>query len=440
MIFNIEPLHSSLVKIKSKLIGTGVWLNLGFTEHSYVLTAEHNINGKDVEVFDRNGVKLESTYLCSLAGLDIAIIRIEGRCNSQVEFCLEDTERQDSQTTCWILGYPEALAKELDFNSIDHQGTILLNNGHIFFRIDDELPKYADKSNIKGFSGGPIFEVSKGITYLKGIITDVFDEDFSYQRIYGKKSSDIYAELPEEVKIELACQNSIQSIISQSCEKLDGKIGEYILESDLLKKLDSINLDELKGCKYFYLPDDKARETQHLSLLRNKTTVESYIHSRILSLMMDEHLLGISSNPSKFENKNIFTIHVTNFTKAHLLVAKLIRQENSMDFSNAIVMVIYSNENNDLKYFNKKRISQILANFAEGTEPELYNKKAPFRERGQIKNFLETRKSAGLKFAVINIKYLIENILAHIENDLCDEEYNKDVVKQKVIRLIRTYE
>lgn len=440
MTFNIEQLYSSLVKIKSKLIGSGVWLNLGLTEHSYVLTAEHNIDGKDVEVFDQKGVKLKSTYLCSLKGMDISIIKIEEQCDNKIELCLSDADIQDSKSTCWILGYPKSLVKTSKFKSMEHQGTILLKKENIFFRIDENLPKDVDESNIEGFSGGPIFEVSNGVTYLKGIITDRCDDDFSYQKIYGEKSSEIYAELPDTVKDELICKNSIAKIVSQSCDQLGDKIGEYILESNLLEKLNSINLDELKSCEYFYLPDDKPKAMQHLSLLRNKTAVEAYVHSRILSIMMDETLSDISVNPSDFESNKLFTIHVTDFTRAHQLVAKLIRQENSLIFSNATILVIYSNENNDLKYVSKKRVSRIISNFSEGNEPELYNIGAPISEKGRIRSFLEARKNAGLKFAVFNIKFLIDMIVQHIEDELYGEQYVKSIVKQEVVEAIRKYE
>jgi hypothetical protein len=435
---NIQQLRSSLVKIKSKYTGSGVWLNLGFTEHSYVLTAEHNIDGKELKIFDHNGIELNSTYLCSLAGMDIAIIKIEGQCNNQVELCLDELEITSLQSTCWILGYPQSLVTTSDFDSTEHQGRISLDNDKILFQISDQLPD--DDSYIKGFSGGPIFEIMNGVTYLKGIITDRFDENFAYKKIYGSKSSAIYDELPEEVKEELICKNTIEKIVTESCDKLDGKVGEYISDSKLLEKLDSINLDELKNCKYFYLPNDKPKTTQHLSLLRNKSAIEAYIHTRILSLMMDEQLSNINLNPSNYESNTFFTIHVTDFTKAHQLVAKLIRQENSLDFYDAIFLVIYSNKNNDLSYVSKRRVSRIISNFSEGKVPDLFDTSAPPREKGLIRDFLNTRKKAGLKFAVFNIKYLIETILQHIEDELYDEKYCSDILKQEVIKTIKQYE
>jgi hypothetical protein len=440
MIFNIEPMHSTLVKIKSKFTGSGVWLNLGFTEHSYVLTAEHNIDGEDVEVFDLNGDKLESTYLKSLTHLDIAIIRIEGRCNTQVELCLGKSETQRRTSTCWILGYPKALVKTSDFESIEHQGTVLLKENYIHFRIDENLPSDADKSNAEGFSGGPIFEIYNDVISLKGIITDTFDDDFSYKRIKGESSFDIYAELPEEVKDELICKNSIEKIVTESCDNIDGKVGEFISDSLLLEKLDSINLDELKNCKYFYLPKDKSKNTQHLSLLRNKDAIQAYVHSRILSLLMDEQLSDINLNPSKYESSKFFTIHVTDFTKAHQLVAKLIRQENSIDFANATILVIYSNKNNDLTYISKKKVSRIISDFSEGKEPDLFDTNAPTREKGVIRDFLNSRKKSGLKFAVFNINFLIDTILQHIEDELYGEQYCSDILKQEVIETIKKYE
>jgi hypothetical protein len=435
---NIEQLHSSLVKIKSKFTGSGVWLNLGFTEHSYVLTAEHNIDGKELKVFDHNGIELNSTYLCSLGGMDIAIIKIEGQCNNQVELCLDELEITSLQSTCWILGYPQSLVTTSDFDSTEHQGRISLDNEKILFQISDQLPD--DDSYIKGFSGGPIFEIMNGVTYLKGIITDRFDENFAYKKIYGNKSSAIYDELPEEVKDELICKNTIEKIVTESCDKLDGKVGEYISDSKLLEKLDSINLDELKNCKYFYLPNDKPKPTQHLSLLRNKSAIEAYVHSRILSLMMDEQLSDINLNPSRYESNNIFTIHVTDFTEAHQLVAKLIRQENSLDFDNAIILVIYSNENNELKYVSKRRVSRIISDFSEGKEPDLFDTNASTRDRVVIRDFLNSRKKAGLKFAVFNINFLIDMILQHIEDELYGEQYCSDTLKQEVIETIKKYE
>ncbi|HAS6847707.1 TPA: hypothetical protein GRI50_15765, partial [Vibrio parahaemolyticus] len=169
---DIGCLHSALVKVKSKLTGSGVWISLGFTEHSYVLTAEHNIDSHDFEVFDSTGRKLDSSYVCKLNGLDISVLKINERCVNNVELCLEDCTKIDKDSRFWILGYPKALVKISDFKSIEHEGTILIDNDNIFFRIDENLPDYADRDNVEGFSGGPIFQVSKNIIYLKAIITD----------------------------------------------------------------------------------------------------------------------------------------------------------------------------------------------------------------------------------------------------------------------------
>lgn len=443
MMVDVGCLHSALVKVKSKLTGSGVWISFGFTEYSYVLTAKHNIEGDEVEVFDYTGKKLDSTYVCSLDGLDISILKIHKKCDNKIELCLDDLEELegiDKHSRCWILGYPKSLVKISEFKSIEHEGTILINHDDIFFRIDENLPQYSDRDIIEGFSGGPMFEVFKDVIYLKGIITDTFDDSFSYKKIYGVKSHKIYAALPKEVKDELYCNDHIQNIVDQSCQVLDEKINEYILEGNFLDKLNYMNLETLQDCKYFYLPDDKAKITQHISLLRNEDSIKSYIHSRIISMIMDDELSNVSLNPTKFDNNKLFTMHVTDFTETHKLIAKLIRQENSLDYSNSIILIIYSNDNNDLKYVTKKRISKIISNFAEGREPELYSNSIPINERAKLRNFLETRKSAGMKFSIINIKFLVQMIIEHIKNELYDDTYNKEVVKGEIIQVVKAYE
>lgn len=437
---DIGCLHSALVKVKSKLTGSGVWISLGFAEHSYVLTADHNIDSHDFEVFDSTGRKLDSSYVCKLDGLDISILKINERCVNKIELCLEDSAKIDKDSSCWILGYPKALVQTSDFKSIEHEGTILVDNEKIIFRIDENLPNYADRDNVEGFSGGPIFQVSKNVIYLKAIITDSFDDNFSYQRIYGVRSRDIYARFPKDIVSELYNKGCVEGIVDKSCKVLDKKIIEYIINGNFLDKLNCIDLNTLEGCEYFYLPDDKDKSTQHVSLLRNEESLKSYIHSRIISMVMDEALSNVILNPTKFESNKLFTIHVTDFTETHQLIAKLIKQENSFDYSNAIIMIIYSTDDNDLSYVKKKRISKVIADFADGREPELYHDSIPINEKMKLKSFLETRKIAGMKFSIINIKFLVKMIVEKVKNELYGECYNQQELQREVIEVVKYYE
>lgn len=437
---DIGCFHSALVKVKSKLTGSGVWISLGFTEHSYVLTAEHNIDSHDFEVFDNTGRKLDSSYVCKLDGLDISILKINERCTNKIELCLEDSARIDKDSSCWILGYPKSLVKTSDFKAIEHEGTILFDNENVFFRIDENLPSYADRDNVEGFSGGPIFQVTKNVIYLKAIITDSFDDNFSYKRIYGVRSRDIYTKLPKEIVSELYSQECIEEIVDKSCKVLDDKIIEYIINGNFLDKLNCIDLNGLEACEYFYLPDDKDKITQHVSLLRNEESLKSYIHSRIISMVMDETLSNVSLNPTEFESNKLFTIHVTDFTETHQLIAKLIKQENSLDYSNAIIMIIYSTDDNDLSYVKKKRISKVISNFADGREPELYHDSIPINEKAKLRSFLETRKSADMKFSIINIKFLVKMVVEQIRNELYDECYNQQDLQREVMEVVKYYE
>jgi hypothetical protein len=437
---DVGCLHSALVKVKSKLTGSGVWISLGFTEHSYVLTAEHNIDSHDFEVFDSTGRKLDSSYVCKLNGLDISVLKINERCVNNVELCLEDCTKIDKDSRFWILGYPKALVKISDFKSIEHEGTILIDNDNIFFRIDENLPDYADRDNVEGFSGGPIFQVSKNVIYLKAIVTDSFDDNFTYKRIYGVRAKDIYELLPKDIISELYNKKCLESIVDKSCKVLDDKIIEYIINGNFLDKLNCIDLNKLEGCEYFYLPDDKDKSTQHVSLLRNEESLKSYIHSRIISMVMDETLSNISLNPTKFESNKLFTIHVTDFTETHQLIAKLIKQEHSLDYSNAIIMIIYSTDDNDLSFVKKKRISKVIADFADGREPELYNDSIPINEKVKLKSFLETRKSADMKFSIINIKFLVKMIVEQVKNELYGECYNQQNLQKEVIEVVKYYE
>ncbi|PSV20872.1 hypothetical protein C0W44_10095 [Photobacterium leiognathi subsp. mandapamensis] len=437
---DVGCLHSALVKVKSKLIGSGVWISLGVTEHSYVLTAEHNIDGHDFEIFDSRGRRLEASYVCKLAELDISILKINEKCSNRIELCLDDCNEIDRDSRSWILGYPKSLVKTSDFEAIEHEGTILVDNENISFRIDENLPDYADRDNIEGFSGGPIFQVSKNIIYLKAIITDSFDEGFLYKRIYGVKSKNIYELLPDDIVNELYNKCGIENIVDKSCQILDEKIIQYIIDGNHLSKLNFIDFNLLEKCEYFYLPDDKDKRTQHVSLLRNEESIKAYIHSRIISMIIDDSLYNVSLNPTNFDSEKLFTIHVTDFTKTHQLIAKLIKQERSLDYSNAIIMIIYSSDDNDLRYVKKKRVSKVIADFACGNEPELYNDSIPINEKLKLKSFLETRKNAGMKFSIINIKFLVEMIVDRIKNELYGECYEQEKLRQEVIEVVKYYE
>jgi hypothetical protein len=434
-----ENLHSALVKVKSVLTGSGVWLNFGLTNYSYVITAAHNIKDDKVEIYDKFGNQLESSKIIKLEGIDISIIQIEQACNNKIEFCLGDNNKQETTSKSWILGYPNALVKTSTHKATEHEGTILIKSDSIIFRIDEILPPDKDKSNIEGFSGGPIFEVINDIIYLKGIITDSLDNNFSYSKIEGIKTEKIYDLLPQELKDEFYNRDIINDIAYQACCNFKGKISEYILENNLINKLDNIDFDYLKDCKYFYLPDDKDKSTQHISLIRNKASLEAYIHSRIITIITDDSNPNVIINPSKFENENIFTIHVTEFKRADQLVAKLIRQENSFDYNNSIILIIHSDANNNLEYWKKKRISRVISNFASGNEPELYDDKADLREKMKIRSFLDDRKNAGVKFAVINIDFIVKRIISHIEDELYGEPYDKNLLTKEIVEVIKLY-
>ncbi|EPW5428352.1 hypothetical protein ACWM3R_000471 [Vibrio cholerae] len=440
MSVDLSHLHAALVQVKSKLKGSGVWLKLGFAEHSYVLTATHNIEPNNIEVYDSNKTLLDSEFVCSLDELDVSIIKINSKCNNKIELYIDEEKKDDDESKCWILGYPKSLVKTSTHRAIEHEGTILNREEELFFRIDEILPNHSDKDNIEGFSGGPIFEVINGLVYLKGIITDSFDDAFNYQRILGAKIAKVIELLPRLIKEEIKCKNTISKIIDKSCEVLDEKIVEYILDCKFLEKLNYIDLEELQNCKYFYLPDDRSKNTQHLSLLRNIESLKSYIHTRIISLIMDDDLSDVLLNPTKFEAERIFTIHVTDFKEKHELIAKLIRQENSFEYSNSILLIIYSNDDNDLTYLTKKRVSKVISNYAEGRIPALYDTSAPIQERGRIRNFLEPIRKSQMKFSVINIKFLVEMIVSHIENEFYDEEYDKSLIKGEIIEVVRKYE
>lgn len=434
-----EKLHSALVKVKSNLTGSGVWLNFGLTDYSYVITAAHNIENNKVDIYDKCGNKLESSEIIKLEGIDISIIKIEQICDNKVEFCFDDDNKQEETSNSWILGYPKALVKTSTHKSTEHEGTILIQNNSIIFRIDEALPYDKDKSNIEGFSGGPIFEVVKNAIYLKGIITDSFDNNFSYSKIEGIKTSKIYNLLPQKLKDELYNKTIINEIAYQACNAIKGQLRDYIIENDSIERLDNIDYDDLKKCKYFYLPDDREKETQHVSLIRSKKSLESYVHSRLITMIADEKNINLIENPSKFGSENLFTIYVTDFKRTDQLIAKLIRQENSFDYNNSIIFVIYSDDDNDLMFLRKKRISRVISDYAKGNVPELYDANADIRENKVIKSFLDARKNAGVSFAIINIKFIIDMIIHHIENEFYDEPYDKKSFINEVAGVIRHY-
>lgn len=438
---NIGTLYSSLVKVKSKLIGSGVWINLGFDEHSYVLTANHNIHDEKIEIFNIKGDELESSYIGQIGELDIAIIKIHSKCDINVGLCLDDHAELKSDSKCWILGFPKSLVKISEYKSIDLEGSILFYDEDIFFRIEQGLPENSEREHIDGFSGGPIFEItSKGDIYLKGIITDSFDDNFSYKRIRGEKISTIYNNLPEEIKNDICSPDFISNYLNRVPLLLNQDIDEVLLDDDFLKHLKKIDLNDLNECKYFYLPDDRAKATQHISLLTNDNSIKSYLHSRIISLILDNNISKISLNPSLFGNDKLFTIHVTDFIDKHQLIARLIKQDKSLDYANSIILIIYSNDKNDLKFVRKKRISRVIADYSEGREPELYSRELPFAEKKVLKNFLESRKQAGVTFSIINLKFLVDMLINEIENEYDSNELDTALIKTEVIKVINKYD
>ena len=440
MIEDVGSLRASLVKVKSKLTGSGVWVNLGVNEHSYVFTAKHNIDDNYIEVYSYKGEKLEANYIGPLGDLDISIIKINSRCDNVIELSLDINSDLSSDSKCWMLGYPKALVKISNHKDICHSGTILIDHEDIFFRIDENLPYDFNRDHIDGFSGGPILEVNNGAIYLKGIITDSYDNNFSYQRIQGVKFFDIYDALPKTIKDEIYCEDYARKFIEPSIEALQGHIGNYLLEGDFSTKLESINLNNLLNCKYFYLPDDVPKSTQHIALLRNNESITSYLHSRILSMIMDEEITNISMNPMFLEGEKVFTIHTTNFTEKSTLIAKLITQEISLEYANAKILIISPNDNGKLNFVQRDRICKVIANYAEGKEPELYSEDLPFKKRKIRRDFLEILKKEGVKFSILNIKFLMEMIIAHIDNSLYGEKYDKDLLKQQISRVLKLYE
>ncbi|ANQ25861.1 hypothetical protein BA894_05120 [Vibrio natriegens] len=438
MIIDFSRLYSSLVKVKSGLTGSGVWINVGHSNYSYIITAKHNINSESVIAYDRNGTELLIEKPIPLDGMDISIIKVEGRCPNDVELCLGDNREVSKNSNCLILGHPKSLVKISEDEVMEHQGTIILNEGKISFKISDILPEYKNRDHAEGFSGGPIFEIDNERFYLKGIITDTFDEDFSYQKVKGIRTSNIYNGLPETVKEEFLCENDLSDLVDQSCESLGQYIQEYILENGFIEMLSSLDISYLKECEHFYLADDKPRKTQHLSLLRNKDAIKSYIHSRVLAKIMNEDLVVYDINPVSSSKQKIFTIHVTDFTDEDELAAKLIKQDNSIDYSNSILLIIYSSDDNNLKYIKKRRIEKMIANFTK--VPGLYDEKAKVSEKMAVRNFLEGHKKKGVKFSVMNMKFLVDMIVARVKNELDNDDYDREIVKSEVISEVALYD
>jgi len=437
---NIGSLRASLVQVKSKLIGSGAWVNLGVNDHSYVFTAKHNIVGDCLEVYNFKGERLDANYIGPLDNLDISVIKINSRCENDVKLSLDIDSQLDADSKCWVLGYPKALVKTSDNKDICHSGTILNDHDDIYFRIDENLPNESDRDNIDGFSGGPILESNKLGIFLKGIITNSYDNNFSYQRIKGVRLLDIYDALPQTIKDEIDCEEHVKNLIGPSIDILQEHIGNYLLEGDFSSKLNEISLKILLSCKYFYLPDDMPKLLQHNALLRNKEAITSYLHTRILSLIMDESITNISMNPMLFEGEKVFTIHTTNFIEKPTLIAKLITQEISLEYANSRILIISPNDNGEFNYVQRDRIYKVIANYAEGKEPELYSESLPFNKKKILKDFLETRKKEKVKFSIININFLMKSIVDHIDNRLYCEKYDKNIFKQKVAEVLKRFE
>ncbi|HCH5061468.1 TPA: trypsin-like peptidase domain-containing protein [Vibrio parahaemolyticus] len=437
MLINAQELHSSLVKVSSGLTGSGVWINMGHSDYSYVFTAKHNIKSDQTIVTDQNATELDIVKVIPLDGIDISIIKINGRCKVNVGLCLNKDEELSKDSTCWILGHPKSLVNNSEHQVIDHEGKIIVHSDKMFFQIDDILPEYRDRTLAEGFSGGPIFEIEKNQIYLKGIITDTFDDDFNYQRIKGIKLIDIHNNLPQEIVDEIWCQEYMVRLVKESCDFLGEHIKEYIVKNGFLKTLKSLDVDLLKNCNYFYLPDDKPRETQHLSLLRNNKAIQSYIYSRVLAKIMDTGLEEFNTNPTTCENEKVYTIHITNFTKEYELIPKLIMQSNSIDYDNSIILIIYSNDNNDLSYVQRGRIEKMIANYTE--EPTLYDKDSDIDEMEGVINFLESHKKKRVRFSIININFLIDAIIPRLRNEMYRVKYQKELIEHKVLSQVQQY-
>ncbi|MEZ8606666.1 hypothetical protein AB6D06_05520 [Vibrio sp. 10N.239.311.G01] len=437
MLINAEEMHSSLVKVSAKLTGSGVWVNIGHSNHSYVFTAKHNITSEKVVVTDCDDEKLEVIDKIPLAGIDISVLKIKGRCKTNIELCIDKFEELSKDSSCWVLGHPKSLANNQENQAIEHQGKIITSSNKIYFQIDDILPEYRDKELVEGFSGGPIFEIDNNKLYLKGIVTDSFDNDFNYQRIVGLRLIDIYNALPQTIVDEIWCEDYLMNLVRDSCNSLGDHLKEYIVKNGFLKKLNSLDINALKQCEYFYLPDDKSRATQHLSLLRSNKTIQSYIYSRVLAKVMNNKLTEFSSNPVVYGNEKVYTIHVTDFTKEYELISQLILQPNSIDYDNSIILVIYADENSDLSYVQRLRIERMIANFTE--EPTLYDKNADIFENEGVINFLESHKEKRVKFSIININFLINAILPKLRNELYRVEYQNALIEEKVISQVQQY-
>ncbi|EGU9030328.1 hypothetical protein GA076_18885 [Vibrio parahaemolyticus] len=438
MIINISNLLSTLVKVKSGLTGSGVWINIDHSDCSYVFTAKHNITSKQVEVYDCNGKELDVERVTPLDNIDVSVIKVKGRCSSNIELCLNEKAETKENSICWILGHPKALLKISKDEVMEHQGAIILSGEDISFKISDTLPQYKDRDHIDGFSGGPIFEIENSNIYLKGIITDTFDEDFSYQKIKGIKTNTIYKNLPINIRDEVLRQEDFIGLVNESCEYLEQYIQEYILDIGFLDSLESLDIDYLQRCEYFYLSDDKPRETQHLSLLRNKDSIMSYVHSRVLAKIMNDNLSLYNENPINYSKSKIFTIHVTDFTEEEELAAKLIKQSNSQDYADSILLIIYSNEDNNLRYIKKRRIEKMIANYTK--EPLLYDKSSEISEKKIIRDFLESHIENGVKFSIMNIRFLIDMIITRVKNEMRNDEYDRDVIKSEIMSEVEHYE
>ncbi|TBT37002.1 hypothetical protein D5E85_03785 [Vibrio parahaemolyticus] len=80
----------------------------------------------------------------------------------------------------------------------------------------------------------------------------------------------------------------------------------------------------------------------------------------------------------------------------------------------------------------------MIANYTK--EPLLYDKSSEISEKKIIRDFLESHIENGVKFSIMNIRFLIDMIITRVKNEMRNDEYDRDVIKSEIMSEVEHYE
>ncbi|EHH1182974.1 trypsin-like peptidase domain-containing protein [Vibrio vulnificus] len=355
--------------------GSGVLLNPSNESFSYVFTAKHVIEDKelsDIEVTDINGKKFTIIDKIEHINCDAAILKVERHQDFNITYL---TNFQDNTTNLMLFGFPKSKREHsTTSDSISSYSLNLhdINQYDSTFIISEDI----QNEDIYGFSGGPIYLANQECSALQlvAIQYEITNPNNIDSKVNGIKV-DCFLELLDTngwdklEPLHISCFSYHQDFIFSKLELQNDKSVEGI------KKLIQIMLNDhgVVGCEKLNpkniintFKDKILAFEQDEGLLNNKELWCAFLEfiSILISIGDKKQLILTNEDFLKYLFENYRLIYDHDNTNIRQLFRKYILTTDLDDLSERCKIIIFTqrNENKGTAHIDKNVLVSTLSN------------------------------------------------------------------------------